>query len=240
MNHRSFSTAPSLAGKPALRSMKKDYSKLDSLIIAAIASGKNQFSKIFSDEVRAEARPFASDAGYSANSRVVDRRLQAIRQQGQIRFHNGGWALCKRDASSASNGGAEPSTGGQRTFLSNQSFQERASRWVMECFGAIVALDPVERNFRFGEEALELLQSCGATASQCHQLVDYVFSREVGEKHQELGGVMVTLAALATANGLTISEAAEKELARVWTKISQIKAKQAAKPKSIARCGSAA
>jgi hypothetical protein len=41
---------------------------------------------------------------------------------------------------------------------------------------------------------------------------------------------MVTLAALCLANGFDM-HAEETELARVWTKVEQIRAKQAAKPK---------
>ncbi|WP_198387960.1 hypothetical protein [Burkholderia ubonensis] len=75
------------------------------------------------------------------------------------------------------------------------------------------------------------MQACGCTASDAHQLVDYTFSRPLGEPTQEIGGIMVTLAALSLANGLDMYAAAEAELARVWTKIEQIRAKQAAKPR---------
>ena len=43
--------------------------------------------------------------------------------------------------------------------------------------------------------------------------------------------MMVTLAALCLANGLDMHSAGETELARVWTKIEAIRAKQAGKPK---------
>ncbi|WP_255504188.1 hypothetical protein [Caballeronia sp. EK] len=110
-------------------------------------------------------------------------------------------------------------------------FQARVQPWLMECFGAMIAGDREERNHRFIEEALELVQACGMGASEAHQLVDYVYGRPVGEPHQEVGGVMVTLAALCLANDLDMHEAAETELARIWTKVEQIRAKQAAKPK---------
>ena len=42
---------------------------------------------------------------------------------------------------------------------------------------------------------------------------------------------MVTLAALCLANGIDMHEAGETELARIWTKVEQIRTKQAAKPK---------
>lgn len=111
------------------------------------------------------------------------------------------------------------------------AFQARVQPWMMECFGPMIAGDREERNHRFLEEALELVQACDCTASEAHQLVDYVFGRPIGEPHQEAGGVMVTLAALCLANALDMREAGETELARVWTKVEAIRAKQAAKPK---------
>lgn len=111
------------------------------------------------------------------------------------------------------------------------TFQQRVEPWLLECFGAEIAGDPVERNHRFLEEALELVQACGCTASESHQLVDYVFGRPVGEKDQETGGAMVTLAALCRAQGIDMHEAGERELARIWTMVEKIRAKQAAKPK---------
>ncbi|WP_243772096.1 hypothetical protein [Burkholderia anthina] len=110
-------------------------------------------------------------------------------------------------------------------------FQQRVQPWMLVCFGAEIAADRAERNHRFLEEALELVQACGCTASEAHQLVDYTFSRPVGEPTQEVGGAMVTLAALCLANGLDMHAAGETELTRVWTKVERIRAKQAAKPK---------
>lgn len=110
-------------------------------------------------------------------------------------------------------------------------YQKRIDGWMQVCFGQTIAADRVERNHRFVEEAIELAQACGATAEECHQLVDYVFSRPVGEKWQEVGGAMVTLAALCNAQGLDMEACAERELARIWTKIDTIRRKQAAKPK---------
>lgn len=114
-----------------------------------------------------------------------------------------------------------------------QPFQERAGLWLMECFGHDTAHDGIERNHRFLEESLELVQSLGCTASEAHQLVGYVFGRPVGEPRQELGGVMVTLAALCFAHGLDMQDGGEAELARISVPeiMAKVKAKQAAKPK---------
>jgi hypothetical protein len=114
---------------------------------------------------------------------------------------------------------------------SGEDFQARVQPWLLACFGPEIVADGVERNHRFLEEALELVQSTGCTASEAHQLVDYVYDRDVGEPAQEVGGVMVTLAALCLAHGLDMHANGETELARIWTKVEKIRAKQAAKPK---------
>lgn len=110
-------------------------------------------------------------------------------------------------------------------------YQERVYEWSKTCFGTEIAKDKVERNHRFLEEALELVQACDITKEECHQLVEYVFNRDIGEKEQEVGGVMTTLAALCNAQGIDMEDAAETELSRVWTKLKQIRTKQANKPK---------
>lgn len=113
----------------------------------------------------------------------------------------------------------------------SQKFQQRVQPWMMACFGPEISADRIERNHRFLEESLELVQSLGCTASEARQLVDYVFERPVGEPAQEAGGVMITLAALCLASGLDMHACGETELARIWTKVEAIRAKQAAKPK---------
>lgn len=110
------------------------------------------------------------------------------------------------------------------------TYQERAKKWLLQCFGPEIASDRMERNHRFLEEALELVQAAGATREDALQLVDYVYGRPAGDPHQEVGGVMLTLAALCQANGIDVLQAAEAELERAWNKIEVIRAKQQAKP----------
>lgn len=90
--------------------------------------------------------------------------------------------------------------------MSTTTFQQRVEPWLLACFGEQIAADTIERNHRFLEESLELVQACGCTQSEAHQLVDYVFGRPVGEVQQEAGGVMVTLAALCRAQGIDDSD----------------------------------
>lgn len=112
-------------------------------------------------------------------------------------------------------------------------FQQRVQPWMLACFGAEISADKLERNHRFFEEAGELVQACGMTREEAHALVDYTWSRPVGEPTQEVGGVMVTLAALCLANNLDMHAAADTELARVNEPdtLEKIRTKQAAKPK---------
>lgn len=120
-----------------------------------------------------------------------------------------------------------PERGGWRPY------QERVGEWMGQCFSPEIIGEARERNHRFLEEALEFVQSTGCTVSEAHQLVDYVFGRPIGDPDQEVGGVMVTLGAACNVFGLSMDDAAERELARINDPaiMAKIRAKQAAKPK---------
>lgn len=111
------------------------------------------------------------------------------------------------------------------------TYQTKVDAWIIACFGQKVRDDKIERNHRFLEEALELVQSTGCTANEAHQLVDYVFSRPIGDPGPEVGGTMNTLAALCNANGIDLDHEAEHELARIWGKMEEIHTKWLSKPK---------
>jgi hypothetical protein len=114
------------------------------------------------------------------------------------------------------------------------SLQDRVAPWMLACFGAEVSADRLERGDRLLEEVFELLQSGDYPRERVASLSSYVWSRDIGEPHQEVGGVMITLAAYCLAHGLDMHKAGEDELARIWTKVEKIRAKQAAKPKGSA------
>jgi len=118
--------------------------------------------------------------------------------------------------------------------MSKRAFQQRLAPWMDACFGPEISADKLERGDRFLEEALELLQSGGYPPERGAALTRYVFGREVGDPAQEVGDVMVTLAAYCLATDHGMHEAGEAELARIWTKVEKIRAKQAAKPKGSA------
>lgn len=111
-----------------------------------------------------------------------------------------------------------------------ETLQARVQPWMMACFGPEISADKLERNDRFIEEALELVQASNYPKERALALVDYVYGRDQGEIHQEVGGVMITLAAHCLAHGVDMHQAGETELARIWTKVEVIRAKQAAKP----------
>lgn len=125
---------------------------------------------------------------------------------------------------------------GDRLFIhppiDQDSFQARVAPWVKACFGSELAASMTERNHRFLEEALELVQSLGCSKDEALNLVEYVYSRSVGDPPQEVGGVRVTLAALCAAAGLHEDECAETELTRVNRPemITKIREKQKRKP----------
>ena len=102
---------------------------------------------------------------------------------------------------------AEPST-----FT---SFQRRVAHWMQDCFAGHGADDPVIRGDRFFEEALEYLQSLGYDFDRIPALVEYVRNRPPGEPSQEVGGVLVTLAASCNQAGIFMRQAAETEITRI-------------------------
>jgi len=112
----------------------------------------------------------------------------------------------------------------------SDNYQVRVEEWLEACLPESARRDRLERTFRFLEEALELAQANDCSRDDAHALIDYVYGRPVGEPAQEVGGVMVTLASLCSAVGIDMTEAGNRELDRNWSRIEEIRRKQAAKP----------
>ncbi|MBB3010692.1 hypothetical protein [Cupriavidus alkaliphilus] len=76
--------------------MTTKYEKLDALVLDRISSGHTQFATIFAVDVKAECERIASEEGtrlspYGVDPfRICDRRLQAMRRAGKIRFNGSG------------------------------------------------------------------------------------------------------------------------------------------------------
>ena len=158
------------------------------------------------------------------NQKLLDDAKAAgflIYESGEIFESTGGWNITKELAKFAD---------------LQHNFQVQVNNWMLTCFGGLISSDKIERNFRFFEESTEAVQSSGMTREQCHALVDYTFDRPIGEFKQEIGGVMVTLAAMCNAHGLDALKEGQTELARIIKPdiMAKIRAKQAAKPKNVA------
>lgn len=111
----------------------------------------------------------------------------------------------------------------------SHDFQEDVRRWVADTFGEHVANDRVERGLRVLEEVMELAQVVGVDEEHARGLVDRVYSRPAGELRQELGGSVVTLAALAAAVGESAAACGWRELDRVEGRQDEVRASHARK-----------
>lgn len=96
-----------------------------------------------------------------------------------------------------------------------EAFQSDVGDWMEQCFLPSLANNMTERGDRLLEEVLELLQAHGYDSARVPTLVNYVFGRPVGEPAQEVGGVMVTLAAYCSVAGLSMQADGQAELDRI-------------------------
>lgn len=95
------------------------------------------------------------------------------------------------------------------------TFQGDVATWMDQCFPPSLSSNMTERGDRLLEEVLELLQAHGYDSARVPILVNYVFGRPVGEPAQEVGGVMITLAAYCSVAGLTMQADGLAELDRI-------------------------
>lgn len=73
---------------------KNDYTELDKAILSKISDGQVTFPGIC-NAVELQTRPFVSFT--SPGWRIVDRRLQALRKAGKIKYQRKpeGWVVCE-------------------------------------------------------------------------------------------------------------------------------------------------
>jgi NTP pyrophosphatase (non-canonical NTP hydrolase) len=90
--------------------------------------------------------------------------------------------------------------------------------WAELAFGREEATGLPQRGLRLLEEAIEVFQACGGAVEIAHELVTAMFGRPCGTIGQELGGVAVSLLALAAASGLSADMEECRELHRVLSK----------------------
>lgn len=88
--------------------------------------------------------------------------------------------------------------------------QEKVFAWAKAAFTEEQTTSLPQRGLRLLEESIEAFQACGGDPAMAHKLVDFVFARPAGALHQELGGVGVTVLALAAAAGLAAARSARR------------------------------
>ena len=96
--------------------------------------------------------------------------------------------------------------------------QRQVAEWCVAAFGRDQANSIPQRGVRLLEEAIEAFQAADGQPDMAHKLVDYVFARPAGTLSQELGGVGLTVLALAAAAGLSADDEECLELRRVTSK----------------------
>lgn len=114
--------------------------------------------------------------------------------------------------------------------LDRDERQERVAQWATLAFGEVEANSLPQRGLRLLEEAIEAFQACGGHEAVAQKLVTYVFARPCGEIGQELGGVAVTVLALAAAARISADNEECREIDRVLNKpLEELRGRNAAK-----------
>jgi hypothetical protein len=98
------------------------------------------------------------------------------------------------------------------------SRQRKTAQWCAAAFGADHAASITQRGIRLAEEAIEAAQAAGCDPAMVHKLVDHVYSKPPGNLAQEIGGIGVTVLALAEAAGLSADSEEACEVSRVLSK----------------------
>jgi NTP pyrophosphatase (non-canonical NTP hydrolase) len=108
--------------------------------------------------------------------------------------------------------------------------QAQVFNWCVAAFGEAHALSLRQRGLRLAEEAIEAAQACEVDLEQLINLVRFVYTRPVGDLAQELGGIGVTVLALAAAANLDADGEEAREVTRVLAKdLAHFHARNAAK-----------
>lgn len=99
----------------------------------------------------------------------------------------------------------------------DKSRQARVLAWAVESFGEI-AKNRDERAARLVEEAIEIAQAEGVPLDVLKRIAERVYERPAGELGQEIGGLGITLDALAENAGYDVRLETERELACILSK----------------------
>lgn len=73
---------------------RHDYTQFDAELISLIKAGRNTFTQLEGHKPLIEmAKPFCMHARHPEPFRIIDRRLQALRKAGKIKYHSGKWHI---------------------------------------------------------------------------------------------------------------------------------------------------
>jgi len=96
--------------------------------------------------------------------------------------------------------------------------QAQVLTWCTDAFGHEEANSLPQRAVRLLEESIEAAQSAGVSRETARRLIDYIFDRPPGELGQEIGGVGLTLLALAEVAEVSADGEERREIDRVLSK----------------------
>lgn len=100
--------------------------------------------------------------------------------------------------------------------LSNrQQRQVEILQWANATFGTATADNTGERNRRFAEESIELVQALGLDKQVLHDIIDHVYAKPDGDIAQEIGQVGVSLLGLSEHLGIRADDEERKEFDRI-------------------------
>lgn len=114
-----------------------------------------------------------------------------------------------------------------------RQLQTETHEWMTRALGPGIRDDKRERILRFLEEAMELCQVCELPVGAIYAMIDYTYNRPVGEIEDEVGGVMICLAALCNANFVDMQTAVDTRMLLCHQNMEAIRLKHMAKPSSV-------
>ena len=114
-----------------------------------------------------------------------------------------------------------------------KDLQTKTLSFCINCYGIENTFSKRERALRFGEEAIELLQTTGLTKEDIINLIEYVYRKNPGEVKDEFAGAQLTLLALANSFGVYLDDEADNNLELVNKNMPMIIKKYCKKPDQI-------
>ena len=110
-----------------------------------------------------------------------------------------------------------------------QAAQARVGKWLVDCFGNSITFDKQERNCRFFEEAVELVQAYQFPKWVALAMVEYIYERDPGDPKKEPGDLLIAFLAHCHVNGNDAQVCLEEALENIQVNIAKIREKNLTK-----------